>query len=219
MAYKGEKGTYRGRLNVIEGCVKCSLSNFRERIVTYRGTPYSDVMVVGEAPGYTEQKEGLPMVGKTGSYLVSILHSNGLLLSKHYYITNSCLCKPLENADPTVEQMNACSEWLNYQIDLVQPRLIIAAGRLASSRLIPEWSSKYRITKEEGNIYTPPHLRGCNVVPVRHPSAILRNPSSKSEYEENIKDICDKIKSEEILGNPSYVKSPYEYDNNEESLF
>lgn len=193
MGFKGP-GTYQEAVSIIDGCTKCVLSNFRNNIVKYRGNPKAEVMVIGEAPGFHEDRTGKAMCGKTGSYLVNLLSDNGLSLYD-VFITNTVLCRSPRDEDPLPEYMDACAEWMNLQIELVDPTVILACGRIASSRLLPWWSSTSRITREEGNVYQPPHLEGKLVIPIRHPSAIMRNPSSKSGYEEFIASLCDMIKS------------------------
>lgn len=192
--YTGD--SYKQALKVIDGCEKCSLSNFRNNIVKYRGNPKSDIMVVAEAPGAQEDARGIPMVGRTGTYLVNIFNDNGLTLYDDYLITNVVLCRPPGNIDPTPDQMSACAEWLNLQLSLMQPKVVIACGRIAASRLIPQWDPRVnKITREEGNHYYPPHLSGALVVPIRHPSAAERNAAAKPQYEENLARIIAHIKT------------------------
>lgn len=172
--YTGEKPFKEVFNDVVLGCERCSLHTVRQRIVFYRGNPKSDIMIVGEGPGEQEERQGKAMVGPTGSRLVSILAEHGLTLYD-YYITNVILCRPPGNADPESTWMRSCSDWLNMQIDLIAPRLILAVGRYAASRLIPEFSlGTTAITRVEGHVYQPVHLDGAIVVPVRHPSAVMR---------------------------------------------
>lgn len=188
------------QMGQIEGCTRCALSNIRSQIVTYRGNPAGSIMVVGEAPGREEDRLGLPMVGPTGSYLVNILYANGLT-DDDLYVTNVVLCRPLDNADPKADQMDACSDWLNLQIQLVKPRVILAVGRIAASRLIPEFSmTGSRITSVAGQHYAPPHLRGIVVIPIVHPSAILRSPSTKPDYETMLAKVVQDIRT--LLAEP-----------------
>ncbi len=106
MAYDGEN--YKEEVKQMIGCQRCDLHLSRSNVVTYRGNPRSDVMVIGEAPGKREDEKGIPMVGLTGSYLVDVLAALSFPLM-YYYITNVILCNPPKNGDPTIEQMNACS--------------------------------------------------------------------------------------------------------------
>lgn len=190
--------SYKSELECINGCTQCSLSNFRRKIVKYRGNPRSDVMFILQAPGRKEDEMGIPVVGPTGGYLVNIVQQSGLSLDNCIYI-NSVLCKPPNDDRPTETQLNACSDWLNLQIRLVNPKYIIATGNVAASRVVPNWNKNSRITTVEGNIYTPPNLKGIVVIPIRHPRNIYSNPASKREYEENIRNIINNIKKDIIF--------------------
>jgi DNA polymerase len=149
-----------------------------------------------------EDLRGVPFVGPTGSYMVALLNRAGITM-KYMYMTNSVLCRPPGNVDPTQEQMDACSNWLKMQIDLVNPHYIIAVGRIAASRLIPDWDiKKTSITREEGHVYKLPHLGGKIVIPIRHTSAIMRNPSQKEEYETKVGEVCKMI----MKGDEEYEK-------------
>jgi len=183
-------GEYQDKINVIRGCTRCSLSSFRTNLVIYRGNPRANIMAIGEAPGRHEDLQGKPFVGDTGGYFVDLIDRFNVSL-RDIYITNVVMCRPPSNADPTKEQMDACANWVRMQIDLVNPKYIIAVGRLAASRLLPWWKpGRTSITREEGNIHKPPHLEGKLVIPVRHPSAIKRVPSNTDEYELRIEKIC-----------------------------
>lgn len=134
------------------------------------------------------------MVGLTGSFLVDLLAANGMTLHE-YYITNTVLCRPPNNDTPTKEQLTACSKWLNWQIDKIDPKVIVAVGAVAFSQLNPEFKlNKDRITAAAGNVFYPPHLRGIAVIPIIHPSAIKRAPHKTEEYKESIKLLVPKLR-------------------------
>jgi uracil-DNA glycosylase len=146
-------------------------------------------------PGKDEDLQGKPMVGLTGSFLVDLLASNGMTLHE-YYISNTLLCRPPNNDTPTQEQLTACSKWLNWQIDMIQPKVIVAVGAVAFSRLNPEFKlNKDKITQAEGNIFYPAHLRGIAVIPIVHPSAIKRAPHKEEAYRNTIKDLVVKLRN------------------------
>jgi DNA polymerase len=166
----------------------------RTNIVVYRGSPTSDLMIVGEGPGRVEDERGIAMVGPTGTYLVEILEEKGLTL-KNYYITNVVLCRPPRNSDPTEVQMDACSRWLNWQIDKIQPKWIIAAGRIAYSRLNPKFIlNKDKITRVEGEVVSPVHLRPIKVAAIQHPSAIKRSIFKEESYKKVIENILKQVR-------------------------
>jgi len=175
-------------LSQIEQCESCKLSTFRNKVVTYRGNPFSNIMIVGEAPGEQEDKQGLPMVGRSGSYLVSLFKKHGLT-PEDFYITNVVMCRPPNNVDPPKECIKHCSMWLSKQIALIQPEVIITVGRISAQVFIPELSNKH-ITDYEGQVYYS--FGGIRVIPIRHPSAILRNPSQSVGYDELIHNVVQK---------------------------
>lgn len=198
-----DRSPFRRAIDDIYGCDRCNLCNFRSNICIYRGSPKARVMVVGEAPGEQEDRQGKPMVGKTGSYLVETLGKLGLPLQE-LFITNAVLCRPPDNAEPTKEQMDACSEWLWMMIELVNPSYILATGRIAMGRLDPGFVRRGgKITPEEGICSTPPGLKGAVLIPLRHPSAILRSesrsgilgdPQIREGYERRLEAIVSMIK-------------------------
>ena len=145
-------------------------------------------------PGKDEDFQGKPMVGLTGSFLVDLLSVNGLTLHE-YYICNSVLCRPINNATPTNDQLAACSKWLMWQIEKVNPKVIVAVGAVAFSRLNPDFKlNKDRITQYTGKIFYPPHLKGIAVLPIIHPSAIKRAPHKEEEYKESIKTLVPRLR-------------------------
>lgn len=187
--YTGER--YQDEFTDLEGCDSCSLSLSRTNIVLYRGNPRANIMIVGEAPGAEEDRERRPFIGKTGSYFINLLIRNGLTI-RDLYITNAVLCRPNDNVDPGEDQLNACSEWLLRQIRLVNPLVIIAVGRIALSRLDPSFRlTRSKITSEEMVPRQPSTLRGITVIPIRHPSAILRAPHLKDMYEAHVQRLVE----------------------------
>jgi len=193
--YEGEN--YKsGVENLIIGCERCNLCMSRRNIVIYRGNPRSNIMVVAEAPGEEEDRLAKPMVGPTGTYLVELLEEEGLFLNE-YYITNVVLCKPPRNADPTTEQMDACASWLNWQITNVKPKWIIAAGRIAYSRLNPKFVlGKSKITRAEGEIVSPAHLKPIKVAAIQHPSAIKRAIFKEEAYKQVLHKLVETIRAD-----------------------
>lgn len=189
--------SYKTAIEDITRCVSCSLARFRTNIVVYRGNPRSDVMVVGEGPGEKEDLSGKPMVGPTGSYLVTLLEKNGFDLTK-IYITNVILCREPNNADPSPEHVRSCYPNLMRQIELVNPRYIIAVGRHAARVLIPNME-KFSISQIAGTSFTPPHLGGKVVIPIQHPSYIMRARSLTEQYEKLVAQVCAQIQAGEAF--------------------
>ena len=192
------------RAKGIYECTECPLSNRRRGVCVYRGVPGNPVMIIGEAPGDQEDKQSKPMVGPTGSFLVQVFNDNGITLRDRLYITNTVLCHPPGDRTPVDAEMEACSYWLNLQITCNHPRFIIAAGKVASSRLLTEFSKTSRISDFEGKEYALPHYN-ATCIPIRHPSAILRAPSNIPDYKMLIERISNIIKKS--LTDDPFVKS------------
>ena len=188
-----EYKTYLRSTGIYE-CNECTLANRRRGVCVYRGVPGNPVMIIGEAPGDQEDKQGKPMVGLTGSYLVDLFNRNGLTLYEHIYITNVVLCHPPADRDPTEDEMEACSYWLRKQIEINRPRFIITAGRIATSRIVSDFQKTSRISDFEGKEFTLPHYHDAVCIPLRHPSAIMRAPSAKPDYEGIISRVSNIIK-------------------------
>lgn len=181
----------------IAGCQDCALSLSRTNIAFYRGNPSTNLMLVGEAPGETEDKTGIPMTGPSGKYFLAQLGQNGITTAD-CFITNVCLCRPPDNRTPYEREVDACSQWLALQINAVDPKVILAIGKVAAHKLIPDLDPKLKSSDIEGREYTPPWLRGRIVIPIIHPSAILRAPHKMEQYETTIRIISTRIK--ELLG-------------------
>lgn len=196
--YTGQ--TYKDDIACIIGCQDCALSLSRMQIAVYRGNPRADLMIIGEAPGDYEDKSGIPFTGTGGKYLVTQLAQHGLTTST-YYATNVCLCRPPDNRIPYDREINACSQWLTLQVKLVAPKVILAVGKIAAHKCIPDLDTKLKSTDIEGREYQPPWLRGAVVIPIIHPSAILRAPHKMQQYEETIKVVATRIK--ELLSRPA----------------
>lgn len=195
MAYSGRD--YTRDIERIRQCERCNLYLSRDAVVIYRGTPGADIMIVGEAPTARDEKEGTALNGPAWEYFADLLHKNGIHPQQCYY-TTVALCKPYYTEIPLVEHMDACSKWLNYQIVLINPRWIIAVGRIAYSRLNPRAFrlNRDRITQFEGTVDKPPHLEGIPVTAVQHPSVVLTTPVKASSYERAISDICGMIQED-----------------------
>ena len=155
-----------------QNCRKCQLCNSRTNIVFSAGVPNSKLMLIGEAPGYYEDQKGEPFVGKAGQLLDQILGCVGFSRKENIYICNTLKCRPPENRDPLPEEKLACWEYLNAQVDILQPRIILLCGKVAVNSFI---DTKAGITKLRGKWFEGPHF--SKMMPIFHPSYLLRNPS------------------------------------------
>lgn len=155
-------------------CEKCGLCKTRTNIVFSGGVPNPKMMLIGEAPGYYEDQKGEPFVGKAGQLLDKIFSCVGLDRHKHVYICNTLKCRPPENRDPLPEEKAACREYLDAQIDILKPRIILLCGRVAVSSLM---DTKLGITKLRGRWFEGPNF--SKMMPIFHPSYLLRNDSKE----------------------------------------
>lgn len=158
----------------VAGCTRCPLHGSRTRTVFGVGNRTADWMIIGEAPGAEEDKRGEPFVGKAGRLLDEMLRAVGLERER-VFIANILKCRPPNNRDPAAEEANACRGYLERQIALLQPRLILAVGRTAAQQLLGTDAPLGRLrgqAQQLKNSETP-------VVVTYHPAYLLRSPTQK----------------------------------------
>ncbi len=156
-------------------CHKCQLANGRTNVVFSDGIPNKKLMLIGEAPGFYEDKEGKPFVGKAGQLLDKIFDSVGLTRKKDVYICNTIKCRPPENRNPLPEEKEACWEYLKAQIDIIRPKIILLCGNVAVQSILGDVGG---ITKIRGKWYNGgENVYGAKLMPIFHPSYLLRNDS------------------------------------------
>lgn len=172
----------------VRGCVACPLHLSRTQAVPGYGPVEARVMAVGEAPGETEDREGKPFVGAAGQLLTRLLESVGLN-RRDLYITNIVKCRPPGNRDPEAAEVEACAHYLDEQIELLRPELILVLGRHALARLLPGEGS---ITRLHGRRI----VQGQRVyVPLYHPAAALYNGALLATLEEDMRKVRGYIDS------------------------
>jgi uracil-DNA glycosylase family 4 len=159
---------------VCNHCYKCDLSKTRKNIVFGQGVFSSKIMLIGEGPGQQEDETGNPFVGKAGQFLNQILESQDISREKNIYICNTVKCRPPENRVPTDIEMEACREYLDSQIQLMRPKIIILCGSTAVKAML---NIKSGITKIRGQWFEGPF--GAKMMPFLHPSYLLRNRSKE----------------------------------------
>lgn len=147
-------------------CTKCRLAQGRTQVVFGSGNPDADLMFIGEAPGFHEDKQGVPFVGAAGQLLTKLLTDIGLTRDD-VRITNTLLCRPPGNRDPMPDEIEACKPYLKEQIDLVDPRIICTLGNFSTHLLL---GRKIGISKIRGQRQ---EWRGRILVPTYHPAAVL----------------------------------------------
>ena len=173
------RNAYSTLLEQVRGCTLCPLSETRTNAVPGEGDADADIMFIGEAPGFHEDRHGRPFVGAAGGVLDQMLASIGLERSD-VYICNMIKCRPPENRDPRESEMEACRPYLDQQIEMIDPRVIVTLGRHSFTKFFPGEA----ISKSRGR---PRYWRGRVVFPVYHPAAILHNPRLRPALEEDFR--------------------------------
>jgi uracil-DNA glycosylase len=156
------------------GCTRCGLANGRTQVVFGVGNADADVMFIGEAPGFHEDKQGEPFVGAAGQLLTRMLGEVFGIAREDVYIANVIKCRPPGNRDPQEDEIESCTPWLVEQVSLIQPRVIITLGNFATKFVL---QTSQGITRMRGQAY-PWH--GRIVIPTFHPAAILRGGGESS---------------------------------------
>lgn len=159
----------------VAACTACGLHKGRRQTVFGVGGGSSGWMIVGEAPGAEEDRLGEPFVGRAGQLLDAMLVAIGLS-REQVYIANIIKCRPPNNRDPEPDEVQSCMGWLNQQIELVQPRLILAVGRVAAQNLLRDQTP---VGKLRGRKHTLPDSE-VPVIVSYHPAYLLRNPQAKA---------------------------------------
>lgn len=166
-------------LEELGDCKRCKLYKKRRNIVFGEGNPDARLVFVGEAPGADEDIQGKPFVGKAGQLLTRIIQAINLKRSD-VYIANIIKCRPPSNRDPEDDEIQTCFAFLKKQLEIIQPRIICALGRVAAQTLL---ETNMGITEMRGNF----HLMGnIKVMPTYHPSYLLRNQAKKKEVWEDM---------------------------------
>lgn len=158
----------------VQGCTRCVLHQSRTQTVFGVGNESADWMVVGEAPGAEEDRQGEPFVGRAGQLLNAMLQAIGLRRDA-VYIANILKCRPPNNRDPRPEEVVCCEPYLQRQVELVAPRLILAVGRVAAQNLLKTDAPLGRL---RGRVHSY-GTAGTPVVVTYHPAYLLRSPAEK----------------------------------------
>jgi len=156
----------------VANCTKCALCATRTQTVFGSGNKQADWMLVGEAPGQHEDEQGLPFVGNAGLLLTEMLRAIGLT-REEVFITNILKCRPPSNRDPHADEVESCNDYLQRQLKLIQPKIILAIGRIAAQTLL---KTDAPLAKLRGKVHT---FNNTPVVVVYHPAYLLRSLSEK----------------------------------------
>lgn len=171
-----------------KNCRACSLGETRHNLVFGDGNEQAEVMLIGEGPGEQEDLKGIPFVGPAGKLLDDMLEMIDLDRGK-VYIANIVKCRPPRNRDPLNVEQEACRPWLNRQIDLVDPKIIVCLGRIAAMSLIRE---DFRITREHGQWF---NVGARRIMATYHPSALLRDVDKRPEAFMDLRALRKEIKA------------------------
>jgi uracil-DNA glycosylase family 4 len=154
--------------NEVAVCRQCDLCENRTQTVFGSGNPAANWMIIGEAPGQSEDQQGLPFVGVAGQLLTEMLRAIGLA-GEDVFITNILKCRPPNNRDPHKDEVTACHSYLARQIEAIKPKIILAVGRIAAQNLL---NSDKTIGQLRGQVHD---LNGIPLVVVYHPAYLLRS--------------------------------------------
>ena len=171
-----------------DGCTLCRLSEKRQTVVFGEGHPRAPILFVGEGPGADEDRTGRPFVGQAGQLLDQMIFAMGF--ERHeVYIANVVKCRPPGNRDPQEDEMAACAPYLERQIELIAPRVLVALGKPASRRLTGS-SKPMGAMRGRWSSY-----RGIPLMPVFHPAYLLRSPAAKPQVWQDLKLILHRLRS------------------------
>jgi len=165
-------------------CKRCKLHRGRKTIVFGEGNEKATLMLIGEGPGYDEDVQGRPFVGRAGQLLTKILQSINLP-REEVYIANIIKCRPPQNRNPEPDEIQSCSPFLMKQIRVIQPKIICALGTFSAQTLL---KTDVKISALRGKFYD---LEEIKVIPTYHPAFLLRNPERKREVWEDMKKIAE----------------------------
>jgi len=172
----------------VNHCTKCALSKTRTNAVFGEGFDKAEIMCVGEGPGYYEDLQGRPFVGKSGRLLDKILAACGFNRAEYVFIGNIVKCRPPNNRDPLPEERESCLPYLYQQIEYINPKIIILLGSTALKGLI---DPNAKITKVRGEWM---QWNNRLIMPTFHPSALLRNEKLKRPVWEDFKKVVAKYR-------------------------
>lgn len=169
------------------GCTRCGLCSGRTNVVVGVGNPKARVMLIGEAPGEQEDLRGEAFVGRSGQLMDKMLGYVGLSRKSNIYITNMLKCRPPQNRDPSKEELALCMNYLQKQIELINPQAIVCIGRISATAII---APDYKVTQQHGTFL---ERDGRLYMGTFHPAALLRNPNNKPAAMEDLLGLRKKL--------------------------
>jgi len=192
----------------VSTCKQCNLHYSRKNAVPGEGPSDAEIMFIGEGPGFHENEQGRPFVGAAGKYLDELLASINLKRSE-VFITNVVKCRPPSNRDPQADELISCSDYLERQIQVINPKVIVTLGRFSMARFLPN----AKISAIHGMAM---NVKGRLIVPMYHPAAALHQPSLKASIEADFTNIPDLIAR--AVEMPEYKETLNEQKENPKQL-
>ena len=186
---------------LIAACTDCALHQGRTNAVPGEGNPDAELMFIGEGPGFQEDRQGRPFVGPAGKFLEELLQGIGLS-REQVFIANMVKCRPPQNRDPLPAELASCSKYLDRQIELVNPLVIVTLGRFSLARFFPGES----IGRARGKLR---QLNGRHIYPVMHPAAALHRHENRAAIVEDfqgIPEILDRLRGQSQQPNMQTVE-------------
>lgn len=183
----GAAPTLESLREAVAGCRRCRLCETRKQTVFADGGPGARLAFVGEAPGADEDAQGIPFVGRAGQLLTKMIESGMGLSRQDVYICNVLKCRPPENRNPEPDEVASCREYLEGQLALVKPEVIVGLGKFACQFLLGTDEGMTRIRGRWGE------YRGIPVMPTYHPSFLLRQPERKKETWSDLQKVMGKL--------------------------
>ena len=178
----------------IAGCTSCELCRNRTNAVPGEGPPNAEILFVGEAPGFNEDQQGRPFVGAAGRYLEQLIASIGLT-REQVFITNVVKCRPPDNRDPFPGEIDACRAYLERQIELIRPKIIVSLGRYSLAWFFPKDTI--------GKVHGQAKVRdGVYFMPMYHPAAALHAGNMRKVIEEDFRKIPKVLEEVSARGGP-----------------
>ena len=196
----------------VRACKLCALANTRKNAVPGEGPANAEIMLIGEGPGFHEDQQGRPFVGPSGEFLNELLASAGFKRSD-VFITNVVKCRPPGNRDPLPEEIAACAGYLERQIALINPKVIITLGRFSMAR----WFPRDKISAIHGRAR---RIDGRVVVAMFHPAAALHQPALRQAIEDDFRRLKDILAEAQKQAEPPAQKpaKPESEDSGAEQL-
>jgi len=174
----------------VSQCRACQLSTSRKQTVFGSGYQQADLMIIGEAPGAEEDRQGQPFVGRAGQLLTNMLLAIGLD-RQQVYIANILKCRPPGNRNPQPQEVAECSNYLNRQISLVQPRLILSVGGVSANHLL---QTDQPVGQLRGSLHQHPQTN-TDLMVTYHPAYLLRRPEEKSKVWQDLQQVASYLKN------------------------